>query len=224
MSIQRDKAKLIRIDENTVGGNTNWVILPGWSEARALCFRRLKGDKMQRCTRTAGDGTDHLGTGACKFHGGRNSQRPTITSGKYAIATKHRLQSQIETYLNQDRSQLLDMTRELASIKAILGEVINEFPDTSAEDYGTWLFRFNSLVMTMSNLVEKVSRIDNRNTLTAAQVLYLRATIVDIMMKYLPDPDTRERVAVELAQRLGGNIEIEMRPSETFSMGGVIDA
>ena len=73
----------------------------------------------------------------------------------------------------------------------------------------------------MSNLVEKISKIDNRNALTAAQVLYLRATVADLLMKYLPDPQLREKAAKELAVRLGGDVEVTMPRSEYSLPGGV---
>jgi hypothetical protein len=56
--------------------------------------------------------------------------------------------------------------------------------------------------------------VENRNTLTAAQVLYLRATVADIIMKYLPDPFERERAAKEIANRMGGDMTVQMQPSE----------
>jgi hypothetical protein len=219
MSIEKKKARVLRADKGTVGGTTYLIKLPGEKEGKLLCFRRMKNQIELRCTHQAGFGTDHVGTGACKYHGGANTKTlNTIVTGRHAFSTRTKLQSQIDNYLSMDRGKLLDLTEQLAATKAILDAVIEQFPDTDADNYGTWLFRFNSLVNTLSGLVERLSRIESRNTLTNAQVLYLRATMVDILMKYLPDPDTRERVAKELASRLGGDIEITMQPSEVYSL------
>jgi hypothetical protein len=138
-----------------------------------------------------------------------------ISSGKYAFATKHRLAGSIEKYLSLERTQLLDLTRELATLRAMYDEAMEHFPDPEAENYAVWFHRMTELIGSMGTLVEKISRTDSRNTLTAAQVLYFRVVMVDIILKYVPDPSLRDRVVKELSARLGGDVsEVVMRPSE----------
>jgi len=216
MSIYRFDCRIYKEETGTPGGVTYHIILKGDKNPRALCFRPIHGNREWRCEKVAGYGTSHVGTGACKFHGGAD-KTPVITNGRTAFATKQRLAEKIDAYLNKSRDELLDLTKELAAIRAIFDEALEHFPDPDAEDYGMWFRRMTELIGTIGSLVEKISRTDSRNTLTAAQVLYLRATVADILMKYIKDPADRERAAKELATRMGGDVEVEMRPSE-FSL------
>lgn len=215
MALLKSQCKKIEEEKGTIGGTTYHITLKGDSNPRALCFRRVKSDDklFQRCSNIAGFKTDHVGTGACAFHGGA-SRAHNITTGAGARVTKMRLQEKIDKYLQQDRDRLLDLTYQLAATRAIFDEFMTTFPNPEADNYGINLNRFQGIVGTLSTVVEKISKIENRNTLTTAQVLYLRATVADILMKYLPDPELRERAAKELAARMGGDIEVEMEPRE----------
>lgn len=206
----------IRTEEGTVGGSTYYVKLPGVrSNEQSLCFRRIHKDPTMRCTNPAGAGTFHVGTGACKFHGGMAGAHGSgITNGRSSKVTRLRLKESIDSYLAQDRSVLLNLNYELAVTKSIFDEFTENFPDPNVDAYGVWLNRFLVIISAMSNLTERMSRVENRNTLTAAQVLYLRATVADLLMKYIPDPFERERAAKELASRMGGDMSVELQPSE----------
>jgi hypothetical protein len=127
-----------------------------------------------------------------------------------------RLKERVDEYLKQDRAQLLDLTSELAVTKAVYDEFIENHPnfETEQDEIGVWLHRFQAITGTLGNLVEKISRVDNRNTLTTAQVLYTKSVILDIILKYIVDPAARERVAKELASRLGGDNKVALKPYE----------
>lgn len=220
MAIDRYKAKLTKEEADTPGGTTYHVILPGSTEAKTICFRPIHGDPDHRCEKPAGYDTWHLGTGACKFHGGA-TEHTTFSHGRHARMTRLRLKDKISDYLNQSRDDLLDLTYELAASKAIFDEFLVGFPDPDEDGYGVALSRFSAIVTNLANLVDRISKQDSRNSLTAAQVLYLRVAMVDILMKYLPDPEVRERAVRELATRLGGDVEVNMLPSE-ISMKGIV--
>lgn len=220
----RVKQNNIRVEEGTAGGRTYYVILPGTREEKPICFRQIKKDPTMRCTNPAGYDTWHLGSGACKFHGGNNSNHPNITNGKTARISKMRLAADIDNYLNKDRATLLDLSYELAASRVMFREFLEErFPDPTSDEYGIALHRFTEIVGTIGSLVDKISKIENRNTLTAAQVMYLRATVADLLIKYIADPEERERAVRELATRMGGEIkqDVEMRRSEYSLPGGL---
>lgn len=216
MPIEKSSARLTQTDEDTVGGDTYWIKLPGEREANALCFRRIRSDPHMRCVNVAGYKTDHVGTGACAYHGGNN--KPYIVTGRKAKKTKMRLAGQIQDYLGKDREELLDLTYHLAATRAIFDEFIDDYPDPESDDYGLWFHRFTNLIGTLGTLVEKISKVDARNSLTAAQILYIRAVMVDMFLKYIPDADMREQAIRELASRMGGDVEVSMRPSEIPGM------
>ena len=213
MAIEKRKARIIDVGEGTVGGDTYTIKIPGEIE-QDLCFRRIHNKKGMRCTNVAGYKTNHVGTGACSFHGGNTTKNPNITTGRHAKSTRKRLDAQIQQYLDKDRSDLLDMTYHLAATKAIFDEFLADFPEPKDDTYGLWFGRFQGIVGTLGTLVEKITKVDARNSLTAAQVLYIRACMVDIFMKYIPEADMRERAIRELASRMGGDVEVTMRPSE----------
>jgi hypothetical protein len=107
------------------------------------------------------------------------------------------------------------MTEELAAAKAILHRIIDDYPSYTVEPlFGLFLKRFNESVTSLSNLADKMSRIESRTALTSAEVLYIRATMVDLFMKYITDPAIREGAVKELAARMGGDVEAQMRNSE----------
>lgn len=215
MALHKSDCKRIQEEKDTIGGTTYHVQIKGESVARPLCFRRLRNneDQYARCSNVAGFKTDHAGTGACAYHGGASKSHGIVT-GANARVTKLRLQDKIDTYLQSDRDKLMDLSYQLAATRAIFDEFIVNFPDPSDDNYGINLHRFQGIVGTLSTVVEKISKIDNRNTLTTAQVLYLRATVADLLMKYIKDPDLRERAARELAARMGGDMSVELQSYE----------
>lgn len=226
--INIDEVSITKKVKGTPGGTTYYAVLPGKTKSEPLCMRPIHHKPDCRCTNTAGKWTDHVGSGACKKHGGANDQYSVtkIKTGKNASSTKNRLAADIALYLNKDRKDLLDLTREFATLRAVLDEYMDNFPNPMSDNYFAAIDRLQSVVGTLGSLVDKMSKVENRSTLTTAQVLYLRATVVDLFMKYLPDPDMRTRAVKELAARMGGDVtaDVEMKPSEVIISGVFTDA
>jgi hypothetical protein len=209
MPISKDKVT-IREEQGTPGGVTYWITHnddPERSEI-ALCFRTLNGvdnrGKGLRCNRPAGMGTSHYGTGACRLHGGNTNITASIRSGKNAVVTRAVLQDKIEEFLTGDSSDLSDLSIELASMRAIFHEFLENFPNVDEDNYGIAISRATKLVAAIGTLLEKISKIENRNTLTAAQAMYLQATVADILLKNISDPAVRDRAVKELTNRMSG--------------------
>lgn len=204
MAIHKDDCRAIREEEGTAGGVTYHITKKGkGQEEQPVCFRRLTDGSGNRCSRKAGYGTWHLGEGACKFCGGTAGRKPT--TGRHAKMARRRLKKTVEKYLANDHTRLMDLTPELATMRILFQEFIEDFPVSTDDNFGIELHRVTNLVGTIGTLVDKISRIESRNTLTAAQVLYLRVTMADILMKYIADPDDRDRAVAELADRVGGS-------------------
>ena len=201
MPITEAQCELIEYEEGTPGGTTYYITANG-SKEYALCFRQLPGrDKGIRCANPAGKGTWHVGTGACRKHGGNAGRKPT--TGRNAHRARQRLKDQIDDYVEKDRDELLSLDRQLAALKILFEEFVERFPEPGSDKFSIELTRMTQMIQACGALVEKISRIETRNAITVAQVLYLRATIADILLKYVPD-DERERAVGELLQRLGG--------------------
>lgn len=209
MPLDPSQTILIKEEQNTPGGTTYWVVdvHNGEKQERAVCYRLLNGlDKKGqgfRCNRPAGMGTNHYGSGACRLHGGVTSLS-TLKTGRSAVVTRTVLQDKIEEFLSGDLSDLSDLSLELAAMRAIFHEYLENFPQIDEDNYGIALVRATKLVASIGTLLEKISKIEARNTLTAAQALYLQATVADILLKHLPDVTLRELAVKELTNRISG--------------------
>jgi len=206
MPLTLKQVKNIREEEGTPGGTTYHVTKKGrWEEEKTLCFRRRTKHPGTRCEKTAGFGTWHIGTGACKFHGGSGGRKPT--TGRGAKVARQRLATDIQKYLDGDRAKLLDLSTQLATVKVLFEEFVEHFPEPEDAKYGIELHRIQQLTGTIGSLVEKISKIESRNTLTMSQVLYLRVIMTDILMKYVPET-ARQRAVLDLTQRMGSGIPL----------------
>jgi len=142
-------------------------------------------------------------------HGGNNAGTlgTGIIDGRKSIKSRSALANKIEEYQEVDKEQLFDITYELATVRAIFRELVKNISDYDDDTFGKDLFRITQLVGTIGTLVDKISSIEARNTLTISQVLYFRTVIADILLKYVTDPDMRQLAAQELVQRVGSKKE-----------------
>jgi hypothetical protein len=86
----------------------------------SICGRPAHGQEYGPCLKEAGFGTDY-DRGACKFHGGRVPMK----HGRYSKVANEKISKLIETY-EQDPAPL-DITAELASMRAVLVDYINNY-------------------------------------------------------------------------------------------------
>lgn len=196
-------------EEGTIGGDTNWVELstdPG--NLQALCLTVKKDGTY--CANVAGHNTLHLGTGRCSHHGGVKTTRDYKT-GAHAVVARTTLQQKISKYAEGDAQKLYDLTEEIATLKILLQQNIEHFPDSQDANYLKMLSlttrRITELTSAISSLIDKASKIDSRNALTAAHVNYLRARVADILVKYIPDPDTRKLAIEDLASSVPDGVQ-----------------
>ena len=78
----------------------------------------------------------------------------------------------------------------------MFNDLVDIFPEPGDEEYHFFVGRSLALVQTIGQMVDKISQIESRNTITASQVLYLRARIADLLVKWIPDPDDRDRAII----------------------------
>jgi hypothetical protein len=209
VALSISKVGKVTIIEGTEGGDTYEVRMRGELDKKKLCYRKVRNqvdefDIDMRCEQTAGFGTDHVGTGACKFHAAKGMN---ITHGRDALQTRSELAERIDNYKKQDQGDLLDLTSELSTMKAIFEEFIEGFAKPKDTNYGVHLERATKMISTIMRLVDNISKIESRNAITASQVMYLRAVVADILMKYINDPSLQKQAAQELVQRVGGTAE-----------------
>lgn len=186
----------IFINDDACNSEYPWLGMIVWDEDGGLV-----GEIGTRCSISAGRGTDHKGTGRCRLHAG-NVQIITMRHGRVASKMRERLRRKITVYAQ--KTNVLDLTRELAVQRAMLDEIVDsaytDGKEVNIMKVATSVIRLADVV---GRQVERISSISQRDNLTAAQVLYLQVTVADMFTRYIRDPELRERAALELADRLG---------------------
>lgn len=217
MSILRADVTSVVEEKGTLGGTTYIVSHPDWdNKPKAICFRPVKGipkygRKGTLCTKAAGFGTNHVGQGACRSHGGNNHANVPFNGdaafkhGRRATMTQKHLEARVTEFMDKGLSELMTLTYELATARVIFKDLVGAFPDnTKHEDFGLYLSRLNALLANIGQLVDRMSRIQARAALTANEVLYIQATITDLFMKWVVDPDDRLAALNDLKSRMPG--------------------
>ena len=168
---------------------------------RPLCGARKRQPAYlgETCARPAGWGTEHVGSGKCKLHGGRSPGGP-IVHGRYSLAHRQSLAEKAQRFLNDPAPG--DLTAELALLRALLDDYVSHFGEgipMRAEDVQF----IASLIREVGAMVERVARILNRSALTAAEVRFLAVRMADILVTYVDDPHRRTAALDELSLAVG---------------------
>lgn len=92
---------------------------------RPTCGARVKSRPGGTCEQPAGWGTNHVGTGRCKLHGGATP----IKTGRCSEIYKQlpRIGERIAEFLEADDP--LDLRRELATLRALLTDYIERYQE-----------------------------------------------------------------------------------------------
>jgi hypothetical protein len=133
------------------------------------------------CQMPAGWGTDHVGEGRCKRHGG-NAGRP-VEHGRYS-AKKEKLQDRLEEYRTEENPG--ELWEELALLRALLQRQLAE----GDIDTDTVL----GLVKEIRQTLDTINKMMSRTALTAAEVEYLQAAVADVIKSYVPDRNRDEAI------------------------------
>src|SRR5690349_3505226 len=96
-----------------------------------------KNRQGQPCKRPAGWGTDHVGSGKCKLHGGASLKGMASKTFKHGNSSIYRdfiadnLKDKVAAFQDADP---LDLTHELALTRALLAEFLSRFVEGTAFD------------------------------------------------------------------------------------------
>lgn len=163
---------LILYHSNTVGGGTYTV------DGEPICLERLRDGSGSHCSLKAGMGTDHPGTGRCKYHGGCAGH--PIEHGRYAKVARNRLHHSYIDYIEDP--DLMNLTPELVILRSLLDEAIMRF-----EEHGTTseIKLCASLVDSITKLVDKIDTIQSRHVLTVSSIRYLMLRAMDVAGRFI---------------------------------------
>ena len=148
------------------------------------------------CKNRAGKGTDHLGEGRCKLHGG-NAGRPP-KHGRYSVKAREGLEDKIRQYREEDNPA--EQWDELALLRALLQEWLDDL-GTLDEDAVSVIL---DLQREIRRTLDTINKIQNRTALTQAEVEYLQARMADVFESYVP-PEERGEALDKLKKITGGN-------------------
>lgn len=207
MAVTKEDCTRIEMEEGTIGGATYYVRHPKWNdEERAICFRPTRWKRydddgnpfpVEHCERPAGMATQHEGQGACKTHGG--GPRNNGINGMRADVAVRQMKSRVEEYKKLGMAQLLDLSEQLAAARVVFEDMIDMFPDSDHDDWFIYVDRLMKLIDSIAKVADKISKMESRNAITINQILYLRARIADILVKWIKDPDDIDFAIADLA-------------------------
>jgi hypothetical protein len=125
-----------------------------------------------------------------------------ITTGRYSLKHRKSLHDKAQAFLSDPAPY--DLTAELVLMRALLQDYLERFSDDMGNMPADEISRVFGLVETITKLVERISKIANETALTQSEVQFLQVRIVDLLIKYVPDPDSREQFIADLADSFGG--------------------
>lgn len=96
------------------------------------CNARTGNSDRPYCQNTAGYGTEHVGTGRCKFHGGASNGRPAMLDTIRARFNGLTLQEDYDKIANDPN--LVNMRSELAATKTLVAEIIKTVTERLRND------------------------------------------------------------------------------------------
>lgn len=134
------------------------------------------------CGQTAGWGTDHPGTGRCKFHNGRPP-----THGRYSRYLKTSLGDEIDR-LREDPDPL-DLTEEVHLARALLRRALDndDFSDASRM----------SLVSEISKIVKRIEDVRAQNAISVKDLQRLMMEMGRVVAQHVEDQEIIDRIRDE---------------------------
>lgn len=139
--------------------------------------------------------------GRCHLHGGKSTGRPIVT-GRYSVVHRASLADKLAQF--RADPQPGNLSDELALLRALFADYLERFPTGTPLKFDD-VERLAGLLVEVSKMVERISRIMNSTALTAAEVAYLQARMADLVQRYIPDPDRRDAFLLELSASLEGS-------------------
>lgn len=156
----------------------------------AQCTAKSKQSGVQ-CKRSA-----VVGSSKCSMHGGtqpKGADSPNLRHGRYSPFLKASLQAKLA---DAQGGNPLDLLPELEVQRALLAEYLERF------QRGGSLTGFDINFMMgwateIGRMVERIVKMKNDTALTEAEVRFLAARVVELIGKYVVDPDKQRAFVAE---------------------------
>ena len=142
-------------------------------EPGELCNAR-KSDGSGYCKQPAGFGTDHVGSGRCKYHGGASKGRP-VETGLYARQVPEEYEDELRNFLEDEK--IGDLKNEIALMRVFISKQFERLSRGEIE--------MDECMERIGYLVEKVRRLVGSLN-KAEQSLNINVTYNDVK-KFMAD-------------------------------------
>lgn len=140
------------------------------------------------CKMPLGWGTDHVGEGRCKRHGG-NAGAP-IKHGRYSVKHRKSLAAKAEQFQADPLPH--DLGAELALMRALFQDYLDRFSD-GVPIPATDITMLMTMLESVARMVERIVKMLNQTALTQAEVEYIKTRMVHELPQYIPD--ARKQIA-----------------------------
>jgi len=172
-----------------------------------MIFCGAKNRSGGACRNPAGKGTDHLGSGKCRNHGGSTP----ITTGRYSLVKRDDLRSLAEQY--EKGPDPLNLLPDLAMCRAILHDFIERY-DAWREAFLDWHASFTAddeghpvsakprqvldlsdarnTILAIAKIVETIERI--RGNISRTDLLRVMAEMGRVVEHFVDDETVRGRI------------------------------
>jgi len=136
-----------------------------------------------------------VGFGRCKFHGGMTRtgmQNPNYRHGK-CVTDKKALLEQIEKFTKDPN--LKDLTRELATMKALFEATINTRENLLSE---RTYRQVSTIIRDIAHIIDVTKRVNEGYTLTIKGINTIIVQIVKVIQNRVKDPIIRRQIAGDI--------------------------
>lgn len=167
-----------------------------------------------KCTQPAGWGTEHLGEGKCKLHGGaspRGTESPHFKHGMYSNYLPTSILQKADAMAAQ--SEMLDLLPELVLTRALLADYMERLKTNESQtkllpgEFET----IRTLTDQIRKLSDSISKQRNDTALTAVEITYLVTRIPEVVVRFIDEPEKQRAFITELFGIAGG---VPSRPVE----------
>lgn len=140
-----------------------------------------EGKEDQYCSQEAGFGTDHFGTGSCRYHWGHVI--PNKFQRSYGKYLKREARARFLEFAQQDDIELMDLRPELTLLRTLLTDTTQVYQDTKSARAMDLSLR---ILDNISSTVDRIDKIQSRQTLTAAMAKKMFLDAITIVRTFLP--------------------------------------
>jgi hypothetical protein len=172
------------------------VLVNSLELAKKLC-KAMSGSTGVRCSQIAMDGRDY-----CRYHGGLlpvGENHPNFKSGKYSKYMKYmqNLPGLRDKFIEFAADlTMTDLCEEVAQLRAMLADVLEQKQGSLDPQDMIAIF---GIIEQIGRQVERQARLQEMQSVPAAQVQDLLRQVIDIIVEEVEDPDIKRRLADRLS-------------------------